>query len=122
MSKASPATAAASAAARASPDRSVTPISTASRMLAGSGTSPASASSSPRGPVLTELVKPVAGVDVVQRGISVENIAIAVGLDDQELLARVMVAQEELNQDGTLQQLRRKWLGNPYTDQSLAVL
>jgi hypothetical protein len=33
-----------------------------------------------------------------------------------------MVAQEELNQDGTLQQLRRKWLGNPYTDQSLAVL
>jgi ABC-type amino acid transport substrate-binding protein len=74
------------------------------------------------GPVLTELVKPVAGVDVVQRGISVENIAIAVGLDDQELLARVMVAQEELNQDGTLQQLRRKWLGNPYTDQSLAVL
>ena len=74
------------------------------------------------GPVLTELVKPVAGVDVVQRGISVENIAIAVGVDDQELLARVMVAQEELNQDGTLQQLRRKWLGNPYTDQNLAVL
>jgi polar amino acid transport system substrate-binding protein len=73
-------------------------------------------------PVLTELVKPIAGVEVVQRGISVENIAIAVGLDDQELLARVMVAQEELNQDGTLQQLRRKWLGNPYTDQSLAVL
>ncbi len=73
-------------------------------------------------PVLTELVKPVTGVEVVQRGISVENIAIAVGAHDQELLARVMVAQEELNQDGTLQQLRRKWLGNPYTDQSLAVL
>ena len=30
-------------------------------------------------PVLTELVKPIAGVEVVQRGISVENIAIAVG-------------------------------------------
>jgi ABC-type amino acid transport substrate-binding protein len=74
------------------------------------------------GPVLTELVKAIDGVEVVQRGISVENIAIAVGIDDQELLARVMVAQEELNQDGTLQQLRRKWLGNPYTDQSLAVL
>ncbi len=73
-------------------------------------------------PVLTELVKPIAGVEVVQRGISVENIAVAVGLADQELLARVMVAQEDLNQDGTLQQLRRKWLGNPYTDQSLAVL
>jgi ABC-type amino acid transport substrate-binding protein len=73
-------------------------------------------------PVLTELVKPIAGVEVVQRGITVENIAIAVGLDDQKLLSRIMVAQEQLNQNGTLQQLRRKWLGNPYTDQSLAVL
>ena len=72
-------------------------------------------------PVLTELVKPIPGVDVVQRGISVENIAIAVGLGDQALLARITVAQEELEQDGTLQLLRRKWLGNPYTDQSLAV-
>ncbi len=72
-------------------------------------------------PVLTELVKTVPGVEVVQRGLSTENIAVAVGLDDQDLLARVMVAQEELDQDGTLQQLRRKWLGNPYTDQSLAV-
>ena len=72
-------------------------------------------------PVLTELVKPIPGVEVVQRGLSTENIAIAVGLEDQELLARVMVAQEELDQDGTLQLLRRKWLGNPYTDQSLAV-
>ena len=72
-------------------------------------------------PVLTELVKPIPGVEVVQRGLSTENIAVAVGLEDQELLARVMVAQEELDQDGTLQLLRRKWLGNPYTDQSLAV-
>ena len=73
------------------------------------------------GPVLTELVKTIPGVEVVQRGLSTENIAIAVGFDDQDLLARVMVAQEELDQDGTLQQIRRKWLGNPYTDQSLAV-
>jgi ABC-type amino acid transport substrate-binding protein len=73
-------------------------------------------------PVLTELVKPLAGVEVVQHGISVENIAIAVGLDNQELFARVMVAQEELNQDGTLQRIRRKWLGNPYTDQGLGML
>ena len=72
-------------------------------------------------PVLTEFVKPIAGVEVVQRGISTENIAIAVGLGDQELLGRITVAQEELDQDGTLQRLRRKWLGNPYTDQSLAV-
>jgi polar amino acid transport system substrate-binding protein len=72
-------------------------------------------------PVLTELVKPIGGVEVVQRGISVENIAIAAPLADQALLARITVAQEELEQDGTLQRIRRKWLGNPYTDQSLAV-
>ena len=47
-------------------------------------------------PVLTELVKPIPGVEVVQRGISVENIAIAVALDDQALLARITVAQAEL--------------------------
>jgi ABC-type amino acid transport substrate-binding protein len=72
-------------------------------------------------PVLTELVRPIAGVEVVQRGISVENIAVAVGLEDQALLARITVAQEELEQDETLQRIRRKWLGNPHTDQSLTV-
>jgi len=72
--------------------------------------------------VLTELVKPVPGVDVVQRGISVENIAIAVARSDQALLARLTVAQAELEDDGTLQRIREKWLGNPYADQSLAVL
>ncbi len=73
-------------------------------------------------PVLIELVKPIPGVQVVQKGITVERIAIAVGLENQALLARVTVAQEELEQDGTLQRIRRKWLGNPYADQSLAVL
>ena len=72
-------------------------------------------------PVLTELVRPVPGVEVVQRGISVENIAIAVPLDDQGLFRHIAAAQEGLEQDGTLQRIRRKWLGNPYTDQSLAV-
>lgn len=72
-------------------------------------------------PVLNELVKPIRGVEVVQRGISVENIAIAVGLDDQALLGRLTVAQAELEQDGVLQRIRRKWLGNPYADQNLAV-
>ena len=72
-------------------------------------------------PVLTELVKPIPGVEVVQRGITVENIAIAVGLADQALLARISVAQEELEQNGTLQHLRRRWLGNPDADQSSAV-
>ena len=73
-------------------------------------------------PVLAELVKPVDGVEVVQRGLSVENIAIAVGLADQKLLSRISVAQAGLEEDGTLHRIRRKWLGNPYADQSLAVL
>jgi polar amino acid transport system substrate-binding protein len=72
-------------------------------------------------PVLTELVKSVHGVQVVQRGISVENIAIAVAPGDQALLARLTVAQAELEDDGTLQRIRGKWLGNPYADQNLAV-
>ena len=59
---------------------------------------------------------------MVQRGITVENIAIAVALADQKLLSRITVAQAELEEDGTLHRIRRKWLGNPYADQSLAVL
>ena len=65
--------------------------------------------------------RPIPGVEVVQRGISVEDIAIAVARNDQALLARLTVAQAELEDDGTLQRIRRKWLGNPYADQSLAV-
>jgi ABC-type amino acid transport substrate-binding protein len=72
-------------------------------------------------PVLTELVRPIRGVEVVQRGISIEHIAIAVAPGDQALLGRLTVAQAELEADGTLQRIRRKWLGNPYADQSLAV-
>jgi ABC-type amino acid transport substrate-binding protein len=47
-------------------------------------------------PVLTELVKPVAGVEVVQQGLSVENIAIAVPLTDQGLLADITAVQAAL--------------------------
>jgi polar amino acid transport system substrate-binding protein len=72
-------------------------------------------------PVLAELVKPLPGVELVQKRISVEDIAIAVPLSDQALLGRLTVAQAELEDDGTLQRIRRKWLGNPYSDQSLAV-
>jgi ABC-type amino acid transport substrate-binding protein len=71
-------------------------------------------------PVLTELVRPFAGVEVVQRNISREDIAIAVSLGDDAMLQRIATAQAELEDDGTLQGIRRKWLGNPYTDQSLA--
>jgi polar amino acid transport system substrate-binding protein len=72
------------------------------------------------GPVLTELVGPVAGVEVVQRNLSRENIAIAVAAGAEALQQRMATAQAELEDDGTLQGLRRKWLGNPYVDQSLA--
>ncbi|MBO0676470.1 amino acid ABC transporter substrate-binding protein [Mycolicibacterium sp. S2-37] len=73
------------------------------------------------GPALTELVKPLSTVDVVQQGLSTEHIAIAVATDDTQLLSRITVAQAELEDAGTLQQIRRRWLGNPYADQSLAV-
>jgi polar amino acid transport system substrate-binding protein len=72
-------------------------------------------------PVLTELVKPLPGIEVVQRGISVEDIALAVGLGDQALLARITVAQTELECNGTLPRIRQKWLGNANADQSSAV-
>lgn len=73
-------------------------------------------------PVLTELVKAVPGVEVVQRGLSVENIAIAVSPADQSLLARLRVAQAELEERGTLQHIRRKWVGNPYVDHTSGML
>ena len=68
-------------------------------------------------PVLTELVKPIPGIEVVQRGITVENIAIAVPLVDQALLSRISVAQAELEDDGTLPQIRQRWLGSSAADQ-----
>jgi ABC-type amino acid transport substrate-binding protein len=71
-------------------------------------------------PVLTELVKPIADVEVVQRNISREDIAIAVALGDDAMLQCIAAAQAELEDDGRLQRIRRKWLGNPYVDQSLA--
>jgi polar amino acid transport system substrate-binding protein len=71
-------------------------------------------------PVLTELVRSVPGVEVVQQAISVEQIAIAVAFGDDATLQRITSAQAELEDDGTLQRIRRKWLGNPYVDQSLA--
>jgi ABC-type amino acid transport substrate-binding protein len=68
-------------------------------------------------PVLTELVKPITGVDVVQRGLSTENIAIAVRSPDQQLLGRLTVAQAELEDDGTLPRIRERWLGSSAADQ-----
>lgn len=73
-------------------------------------------------PALAELVKEVPGVEVVQRNLSVEDIAIAVNPADQQLLARLQVAQAELEESGTLQRIRRRWLGNPYVDQSSGML
>jgi len=71
-------------------------------------------------PTLTELVRSLPDVDVVQRGLSREEIAIAVAPGDTSLAAQIATAQDRLEADGSLQELRRKWLGNPYRDQSLA--
>jgi len=68
-------------------------------------------------PVLTELVKPIPGVDVVQRGISVETIAIAVPLTNQTLLSRITGAQAGLEHNGTLPRIRERWLGSSAADQ-----
>lgn len=77
-------------------------------------------------PVLTELVKLAygasPGVQVVQRGLSVELIAIAVAVADQVLASRLQIAQAALEEAGTLQRIRRKWLGKPYVDQSVQAL
>ncbi len=69
-------------------------------------------------PVLTELVRPVAGVEVVQRGLSTERIATAVRSSDGVLLDRINAAQAELDKDGQLGEIRRTWLGSPRLDQS----
>ena len=60
------------------------------------------------------------GVEVVQRGISVENIAIAVPMADQGLLRHITAAQEVLDQSGMLHQIRLRWLGNGALEQSVA--
>jgi ABC-type amino acid transport substrate-binding protein len=72
-------------------------------------------------PVLAQYANSRPDVDVVQKGLTVEHIAVAVATHDQQMLSRISVAQAELEDAGTLQQIRRKWLGNPYADQSLAV-
>jgi ABC-type amino acid transport substrate-binding protein len=71
-------------------------------------------------PVLTELVRPVDGVEVVQRGISTERIATAVRRSDGALLHRINAAQDELEKAGRLPHLRRTWLGSPLLDQGCA--
>ena len=45
--------------------------------------------------------------------------SIAVRFGDDVTLQRLSHAQAGLEDDGTLQGLRRKWLGSPYRDQSL---
>jgi polar amino acid transport system substrate-binding protein len=70
------------------------------------------------GPVLTEVVRSVGGVQVVQRGISTERIAIAVRREDAVMLRRLNAAAARLQEDGRLSQFRLKWLGSAPLDQS----
>ncbi|KAA0101203.1 amino acid ABC transporter substrate-binding protein [Mycolicibacterium sp. P1-18] len=71
-------------------------------------------------PTLAALVGPLPDVDLVQRGLSREEIAVAVAPGDDALAAQLVTAQERLEADGSLQEMRLEWLGNPYRDQSLA--
>jgi polar amino acid transport system substrate-binding protein len=69
-------------------------------------------------PVLTRLAEATPGLAVVQRGITMEKIAIAVPTSDTALLGRINVAQATLEEDGTLPAIRERWTGSPRADQS----
>jgi polar amino acid transport system substrate-binding protein len=69
-------------------------------------------------PVLTALVRPVADVEVVARGLSSERIAVAVRIGSDELRARINTAQAELERSGALAEIRTAWLGAGRLDQS----
>nr|WP_245541450.1 ABC transporter substrate-binding protein [Smaragdicoccus niigatensis] len=69
-------------------------------------------------PVLAELVKPVPGVEIVQRGLDTEKIAIAVSRSNRALLAQINAAQASLERDGRLSELRERWLGSRELDQN----
>ena len=69
-------------------------------------------------PVLTELVRKVPGVEVVQRGLSTERIATAVRLADRDRLSRINAAQANVEHRGQLATLRARWLGLGDLDQS----
>ncbi|MFN8031701.1 MAG: ABC transporter substrate-binding protein [Mycobacterium sp.] len=69
-------------------------------------------------PVLTHLVGSVPDVEVVQRGITTERIAIAVATTDAALLARINAAQVQLEENETLPGIRQRWTGSPRLDQS----
>ncbi|KAF0958438.1 ABC transporter substrate-binding protein [Rhodococcus sp. T7] len=62
-------------------------------------------------PVLTWLVRDRPHVEVVERGISREEIAVAVRTGDHALRDRIESAQRALAADGTLDRLRSTWLG-----------
>jgi polar amino acid transport system substrate-binding protein len=69
-------------------------------------------------PVLTELVRPVPGVEVVEVGISTETIAIAVRTADTELLTSINAVQAGLEGSGLLGEMRKRWLGLSQRDQA----
>ncbi|SFS04134.1 amino acid ABC transporter substrate-binding protein, PAAT family (TC 3.A.1.3.-) [Microbacterium sp. cf046] len=67
-------------------------------------------------PVLTDLVRPTPGVEVVARGLSVERVAVATRIGDP-LGARLARAQAQLEADGTLARFRRIRLGRADLEQ-----
>jgi polar amino acid transport system substrate-binding protein len=58
-------------------------------------------------------------ISVVDRGLTDERVAVAAARGAEDLAGRLRQAQADLEADGTLQRLRRRWLGNPFADQTL---
>lgn len=69
-------------------------------------------------PALSELVRTAPDIEVVQRGITTEKIAIALPTTNAALLARINVVQAQLEENGTLPAIRQRWTGSPRLDQS----
>ncbi len=67
-------------------------------------------------PVRTELVRPVVGVAIVQRGIAGEH-AVAVPLPTGDYSVTSRLLSKGWSRTERCKRIRRKWLGNPYTDQ-----
>jgi polar amino acid transport system substrate-binding protein len=73
-------------------------------------------------PVLRWLTRDRPTLDVVQAGITREDIGVAVRHDDTALAGRLDEALDELRGDGTLARLGRRWLGTDAPGTTTSVL
>ena len=73
-------------------------------------------------PALRHLIGSLPDVDVPAGRLSRVPLALAVAGSGPELCARLTEAQAAAEADGTPQEIRAAWLGNPHRDQSLAII